>query len=126
MTDMNKGNKERVHLEGLGGGRFAVRSDLTFECATIILSQSKRLFADCEHISVDMSGVQQADSAGLALLLEWISWAQHFDRKIAYENIPKQILAIAKISEVTGILSAAVEIPVQPNDSDDTVSANPH
>ena len=102
---MNLENKEGVHLEALGDGRFAVRSDLTFESATAILSQSKQLFADCQRISIDMSDVQDADSAGLALLLEWVSWARHNERKIEYENVPKQILAIAQISEVTEILN---------------------
>ncbi len=94
-----------IHVEDLGGGRFAVRGDLTFESATDILSQGTQLFADYERISVDMSDVGEADSAGLALLLEWVSWARHFDREIAYENIPQQILAIARISEVTDLIS---------------------
>ena len=96
---------EESGLEDLGGGRFAVRSDLTFESATAILTQSMRLFADYERISVDMHDVREADSAGLALLLEWVSWARHLDRKITFENIPQQILAIAQISEVTGLIS---------------------
>ncbi len=96
---------EESGLEDLGGGRFAVRGDLTFESATAILTQSMRLFADCERISVDMSDIREADSAGLALLLEWVSWARHVDRKITFENIPQQILAIAQISEVTGLIS---------------------
>ncbi len=103
---MNRDSNENAQLVDLGGGRFAVRSKLTFKSATAILAQSKRLFADFERISVDMSDVQEADSAGLALLLEWVSWARHFDREIVYENIPQQILAIAQISEVTDLLDA--------------------
>ena len=94
-----------IHVEDLGGGRFAVRGDLTFESATAILSQGTQLFADYERIRVDMSDVREADSAGLALLLEWVSWARHLDREIAYENIPQQIMAIARISEVTDLIS---------------------
>ena len=103
---MDRNSKEDAQLADLGDGRFAVRSELTFKSATDILAQSKRLFADCERISVDMSDVQEADSAGLALLLEWVSWARRFDREIVYENIPQQILAIAQISEVTDLLNA--------------------
>lgn len=103
---MNRDSNENAQLADLGGGRFAVRSELTFKSATAILEQSKRLFAGFERISVDMSDVQEADSAGLALLLEWVSWARHFDREIVYENIPQQILAIAQISEVTDLLDA--------------------
>jgi phospholipid transport system transporter-binding protein len=53
-----------------------------------------------------MSGVRQSDSAGLALLLEWVSWAQHYEREIVYENIPAQLMSIAEISEVTDILAS--------------------
>lgn len=103
---MSPESKEVAQLEDLGDGRFAVRSELTFKSATNILSQSKRLFADNERISVDLSDVQEADSAGLALLLEWVSWARHFEREIVYENIPEQILAIAQITEATDLLNA--------------------
>jgi phospholipid transport system transporter-binding protein len=103
---MSPESKEGAQLADLGGGRFAVRSELTFKSATDILSQSKQLFADCERISVDLSDVQEADSAGLALLIEWVSWARHFEREIVYENIPEQILAIAQISEATDLLNA--------------------
>ncbi len=103
---MNDANAKGDCLEDLGQGRFAVQSDLTFESATAILSQSKRLFADYSRITVDMSRVRVADSAGLALLLEWVSWARHYDREIAYENIPEQLSAIAEISEVTTLLDA--------------------
>ncbi len=106
MNDMNRAAEDGAQLADLGGGRFAVRSELTFTSATDILEQSKRLFADCERISVDMSDVQDADSAGLALLIEWVSWARRFNREIVYENIPQQILAIAQISEVTDLLNA--------------------
>ena len=92
-------------LEDLGDGRFALNADLTFETVTSMLDESKRLFADHGHIDVDMSGVRQADSAGLALLLEWLSWAQSTGRRIGYRNIPAQIAAIARISEVEALLS---------------------
>jgi len=51
-----------------------------------------------------MADVREADSAGLALLLEWLSWARSVDRVLAYENVPPQILAIAQISEATELL----------------------
>lgn len=96
-------------LEDLGDGRFALNADLTFETVTALLDRSKRLFAAHEHIDVDMSGVRQADSAGLALLLEWRSWARTAGRRIAYQNIPPQIAAVARISEVEALLSGCSE-----------------
>jgi len=106
LTSAATASVKEVNLEDLGDGKFAVRSDLTFESATRLLSQSKQLFSDHARICVDMSGVRQSDSAGLALLLEWVSWARHYEREIVYENIPAQLLSIAEISEVSDILAS--------------------
>ncbi len=106
MTNAIDTSVEGADLEDLGDGRFAVRSDLTFEFATSLLSQSKQQFSGHARIYVDMSRVGQSDSAGLALLLEWVSWARHYKREIVYENIPAQLLSIAEISEVTDILAS--------------------
>ena len=83
-----------------------LRGVLGFETATDVLAASKPLFADHAVLKIDLSGVTQGDSAGLALLLEWINWAKHYRREIRYFNIPQSILAIARISEVNDLLLA--------------------
>jgi phospholipid transport system transporter-binding protein len=93
-------------LAALGGGRFALRGVLGFATAKQILAASKPAFADHAVLKVDLSGVTESDSAGLALLLEWINWAKHYRREIRYFDIPPAILAIARISEVTDLLHA--------------------
>ena len=52
---------------------------------------------------MDLSGVRNADSAGLALLLEWITWANHTVREIRFTGMPEKLLAIAKTSEVENL-----------------------
>ena len=104
---MSPGDNTNVTMEDLGQGKFAVRSDLTFTTVTAVLADGKGLFAPHTQITVDMADVRKADSAGLALLLEWLSWARSVDRVLAYENVPPQILAIAQISEVTELLGGA-------------------
>jgi phospholipid transport system transporter-binding protein len=90
----------------LGGGRFAINGVLGFATVTEILERSKELFDDHPVIKIDFSGVTKADSAGLALLLEWINWAKHYQREVRYFNVPKQVQAIAHISEVEDLLHA--------------------
>ena len=90
----------------LGGGRFALKGKVNFETVSEILADSKDLFAEYSVIKVDLSGVTASDSAGLALLLEWINWAKHYVREIRYFNVPEQIRAIAEISEVDDMLHA--------------------
>lgn len=106
---MRRKDHGNTGLEDLGDGRFALNADLTFETVTSMLDASERMFAAHEQISVDMSGVRQADSAGLALLIEWLSRARSAGRRIVYANIPAQIAAVARISEVEALLSGDSE-----------------
>ena len=93
-------------LTELGGGRIALHGELGFATAKDILGASKQLFAEHPVLKVDLSGVTHSDSAGLALLLEWINWAKHYRREMRYFNLPEPILAIARISEVSDLLHA--------------------
>lgn len=94
-------------FEDLGGGRFKLSGHLGFESATRALAESQRLFADHKKLRLDLSGVESADSAGLALLVEWTGWAKRQKRKLSFVNVPKQAVALAKISEVDKILPIA-------------------
>jgi phospholipid transport system transporter-binding protein len=98
---------ESFEFEALGGGRFALRGAFGFTTVTAILERSHVLFDDVAVIKVDFSGVSAADSAGLALLLEWVSWAKSARREMRFFEIPSQIRAVAQISEVDEILHAA-------------------
>jgi phospholipid transport system transporter-binding protein len=94
-----------LEFEDRGDGRFAVHGKLTFETAADALEQSKTLFADHARIELDLSDVRDGDSAGLAVLLEWVNWAKNYVREIRYTNVPSDILAIAQISEVDDMLT---------------------
>lgn len=91
-------------LEDLGGGRFALRGSMAFETAASILRESEPLFSEHTLLTVDLSGIDDTDSAGLALLLEWITWANHTVREIRFEGMPEKIDAIAKTTEVDSLL----------------------
>ena len=64
-------------LKDNGDGQFSLSGEMTFDTAERILAKSERPFEQHTRIEVDLSGVTQSDSAGLALLLEWVTWANH-------------------------------------------------
>lgn len=92
-------------IEDLGGGSFAVSGEMTFDTSEKILKASESLFNEHTQIEVDLSEVTASDSAGLALLLEWVTWANHSVREIHFNEIPEKILAIAKTTEVEPLLT---------------------
>ena len=92
-------------LQDLGDGRFALTGEMSFDSAERILKASEKPFEDHTQIEIDLSGVTVSDSAGLALLLEWVTWANHTVREIRFEGMPERVMAIAKTTEVDGLLS---------------------
>jgi phospholipid transport system transporter-binding protein len=92
-------------LEDCGDGRFSLSGHMGFQTADRILQESEALFEEHTLLEVDLSGVTQTDSAGLALLLEWITWANHTVREIRFTGMPAKIDAIAKTTEVDGLLT---------------------
>ncbi len=91
-------------LEDQGDGHFALVGEVTFDTAEDILRASERPFEDHTRLEIDLSGVTQSDSAGLALLLEWVTWANHTVREIRYSGMPDRVMAIAKTTEVDALL----------------------
>jgi phospholipid transport system transporter-binding protein len=89
-----------------GDGRFRISGKLEFETVSAAYFQSMTMFSPYSELELDLSGVTDADSAGLALLLEWVHWAKPSAREVRFKNVPDQIQSIAKISEVDGILRA--------------------
>lgn len=90
-------------------GRIVVTGELTFATArdarqigTLVLESSR-----ATTLVIDCAGVARADSAGLAVLLDWMSWARRKSRTLKLENLPASLVAIAKISEVDGLLTAS-------------------
>lgn len=89
-------------------GRIAVTGELTFGTARdartlgILVLEGSR----AEHLVIDCQGVSRADSAGLAVLLDWLAWGRKRSRPVTLENLPESLLAIARISEVDTLLTA--------------------
>ena len=88
-----------------GGGKFSLNGRMTFETAGQILRDSEEPFEEHTRIEVSLAGVTDTDSAGLALLLEWITWANHTVREISFTDVPERITAIARVTEVDSLLS---------------------
>lgn len=81
-----------------GAGSFVVKGDLTF---ATISTKTLKLFdfaGISKQITIDLSGVNSTDSAGLALMIEWIKYARHHRVHIVFKKIPEQLHNLAKLS----------------------------
>lgn len=91
-----------------GADGLRVVGDLTFVTVTSLLNGSRTLFSSGSGpLAVDLSGVGRADSAGLALLIEWLRLAQSAGRELQFRAVPAQMRAIAAASGLSDILGLA-------------------
>jgi phospholipid transport system transporter-binding protein len=91
-------------LRSEGPGQFALDGRLVFSTASELLDVSRGLFAGSTAISIDLGGVTKVDSAGLALLLEWLRWGWAEGRTVRFTSLPEKLLAIARLSGVEDML----------------------
>ena len=109
-------------LQDLGEGRFSLAGQVSFHTAETILRESTKLFAAHEHIRVDLSAVERTDSAGLALLLEWISQASKSGQQIEFDEIPEKIHAIAETAEIDELLMRSHSASLAPDSASASAS----
>jgi phospholipid transport system transporter-binding protein len=99
----------RVGISEPAAGHIVVTGELTFATARdarqlgLLVLESSR----AARLVIDCSGITRADSAGLAVLLDWLAWGRRKSRAVVLESLPASLVAIAKISEVDGLLQAA-------------------
>lgn len=91
-------------LRSEGLGQLALSGPLVFSTASELLDVSRGLFATSSAISIDLGGVTKVDSAGLALLLEWLRWGSAEGRTVRFTALPEKLLAIARLSGVEDML----------------------
>jgi phospholipid transport system transporter-binding protein len=85
-------------------GRLIGTGELSFETAARALQQGNVLIGRGGRWVIDLSRVESGDSAGVAVLVEWLATAHAVDATVRYEGIPSQMLAIARISDLEDLL----------------------
>jgi len=78
---------------------------LVFATAKELLAAGSVQFAQELPREIDLSGVTASDSAGLALLIEWMGLAHKRGGSVHFTGTPAQLTALAKISDLDRVLS---------------------
>jgi phospholipid transport system transporter-binding protein len=81
-----------------------VSGELSYTTVSDVLLQANDIFAPVAELKIDLADVTRSDSAGLALMIDWMRTANTLNKKIAFYNIPAQMLAIASASGMDDLL----------------------
>ena len=101
----------RLSIIDQGGGHFSIDGDLTFATIDKQTVKSLAFLTTSKHITIDLGHVSCTDSAGLAVMIEWIKYTRSHRTQIAFKNIPEQLLKLAKLSgfDKTGHFAAQTD-----------------
>lgn len=91
----------------LEGARSRVVGSLHFSTVSALLTAGIAAITEGRAAVIDLAGVTASDSAGLALLIEWLSVAKAGNHDLQFENLPTQLQQLARLSEVEDLLQPA-------------------
>jgi len=99
-------------LQAGADGAIAVIGDMSIHAIPRLYRESQALLTGEQDQTLDLSGVNHADSAGFALLLEWKSWAQRAGHRLDIVNPPSTLLTVARLAGADGLMGWK-DIPVK-------------
>ena len=86
-------------LASRGDGKFDLSGRMTFHTVPQFQTHAGSLLqGGAQPVTIDMKGVTQADSAGLALMIEWLQMARNGKRELAFANIPEQVSELIRVN----------------------------
>jgi len=93
-----------ARFTNMGGGHWLLEGELDFTTVPSVLRHAGGDMRGVSGIRVDLKGVTRADSAGLALLVEWLRESERAGLSISFVNVPAQLLSIARVCGLEKIL----------------------
>jgi phospholipid transport system transporter-binding protein len=79
-----------------------ITGNLTFATTPELLQQSKGWFTDsASQIVVDLSAAGRTDSAGIALLLQWIETSRNQNLQLKFTNLPAQMREFIEANDLS-------------------------
>ena len=99
-----------VSLQRGEGAQWSLRGDLTLATATAAHAAGIGAIgaaAPDSTLQIDCGGIADADSAGLAVLIEWCAVAARRGVRLRFTALPDRLQRLAQISEVDTLLATA-------------------
>ena len=97
-------NHNNIRIERMDNNRYLLTGILSFDTVSQLQDDIEPLTKQGTEVILDLSGIERVDSAGIVVLLEWMKLARGSGRQILFTNIPQQLLDIARVSDLDGIL----------------------
>ncbi|MDF1582857.1 MAG: STAS domain-containing protein [Methyloprofundus sp.] len=94
---------QNIEITNSATGTYRLKGNLIFNTINKDVLNTLDFNQAPASMTIDLQQVGEIDSAGLALLIEWIKFAQARQKKLHFDHIPAQLTALAKLSYISEI-----------------------
>ena len=88
-----------------GNGCFAIEGSLSRDHIAALWHRGQQDWAGLARVELDLSAVDQCDSAGLALLVDWLRIATLNGQQLVLVHMSDQMAALARLAELESLFS---------------------
>lgn len=100
----------RAAFVAIAGGAYRLEAPLIFATVPTLRQPGLDLIAAAAaDVEFDLQRVTMADSAGLALLIDWLAEAGARQRTLRYLKVPEGLGALAVLSDVEALIEPSAE-----------------
>ena len=89
---------QTLEIIAISNANYQIKGELSFHTINKLTLKALKFHKNTAAISIDLQKISKIDSAGLALLIEWIKFAQAQQTELQFTNIPSQLTALANLS----------------------------
>jgi len=86
------------------GSTVTVSGVLDFTSASEALESVSSFIRGNSALDIDLAGVVESNSAGLALLIEWLAVARREGHSVTFHHIPDSLRQLAGVCQVDGLI----------------------
>ncbi len=101
----DEAHRPRAQIQRQDTRSYCVHGAMTFDSVTDLWRQSVDMFSGETVLQIDLAQVTHTDSAGLALLVEWMREASRRGARIELLHPPAQMLALADAANLEQVLT---------------------
>lgn len=98
---------KNFQVNQLSPALYSVEGELTFANINKKAVVAFKIDNGTKQITLDLKKVVKSDSAGLALLLEWLKIAQCQQVQLTFNNVPEQLIALANLCGLENVVHIA-------------------
>jgi phospholipid transport system transporter-binding protein len=103
---------EQSSFDAADDGTVSLGGSLTFESVPLLYREMERRLPGARPVTtIDLADVTEADSAGLALLLEWQSRQLQRGRELTMLSAPENLVRLAELCEAVDMLKLSGRAP---------------